>query len=162
MARLRKELNQTDYASLKSAISILIKKQELYTRQDKIELERLFNYSPALKAAYRLAGQFTAIYNDHHRKNTATLKINGWIEKVRNKEVACFDGFIDTLTKYKNNITNYFIDRNTSGFVEGLNNKFKVIKRRCYGLVNIKHYFQRIFLDLEGYILYLNNQMITL
>jgi len=30
-------------------------------------------------------------------------------------------------------ITNYFINRQTSGFVEGLNNKIKVIKRRCYG-----------------------------
>jgi transposase len=25
----------------------------------------------------------------------------------------------------------YFIDRHTSGFVEGFNNKLKVIKRRC-------------------------------
>ncbi|MGZ8173611.1 transposase [Methylobacter sp.] len=28
-------------------------------------------------------------------------------------------------------ITNYFIQRQSSGFVEGLNNKIKVIKRRC-------------------------------
>jgi transposase len=161
LVRLRKELTTVDYQSLKSAISILVKKQELYTKQDKRELERLFTYSPALKAAYRLARQLTAIYNGRHRKKTATHKINEWIEKVRNKEVTCFCGFIDTLTKYQNDIVNYFVKRNTSGFVEGLNNKFKVIKRRCYGLVNIKHYFQRIFLDLEGYSLFLNNQEVT-
>ena len=30
-------------------------------------------------------------------------------------------------------------------------NKIKVIKRRCYGITNIKHLYQRIHLDLEGY-----------
>ena len=36
----------------------------------------------------------------------------------------------------------------------GFNNKLKVLKRRCYGLFNLKHLFQRIFLDLEGYRLF--------
>ena len=53
-------------------------------------------------------------------------------------------------------ITNYFIGRDSSGFVEGLNNKIKVIKRRCYGVTNITHLFQRIYLDLVGYSKYKN------
>jgi transposase len=35
--------------------------------------------------------------------------------------------------------------------VAGLNNKLKVLKRRCYGLYTLRHLFQRITLDLEGY-----------
>ena len=50
--------------------------------------------------------------------------------------------------------SNYFVKRESGGFVEGLNNKLKVLKRRCYGLLNVKHLFQRIFLDLEGYRLF--------
>lgn len=161
LARLRKVLSEEEYKTLKTAISILIKKQELYTKEDKRELELLFHYSPALKAAYRLTRQLTSIYNSKHRKKTATRKINDWIQQVRDKEVSCFDGFIKTLIKYQDYIVNYFVGRNTSGFVEGLNNKFKVLKRRCYGIVNIKHYFQRIFLDLEGYALLLNNQEVA-
>ena len=34
---------------------------------------------------------------------------------------------------------------------EGLNNKIKVIKRRCYGVFDIDRLFQRISLDLSGY-----------
>jgi transposase len=49
---------------------------------------------------------------------------------------------------------NYFVDRETSGFVEGFNNKIKVLKRRSYGMTNLKHLFQRIYLDLEGYRLF--------
>jgi transposase len=41
--------------------------------------------------------------------------------------------FIKTLQKWMTEIIHYFIQRQTSGFVEGLNNKIKVIKRRCYG-----------------------------
>lgn len=44
-----------------------------------------------------------------------------------------------------------FIRRQTSGFVEGLNNKIKVLKRRWYGLRNVTRLFQRLTLDLEGY-----------
>ncbi len=50
--------------------------------------------------------------------------------------------------------TDDFLDRQTSGFVEGLNNKIKVIKRRCYGILNVKHLFQRSHLDLSGYALF--------
>jgi transposase len=50
--------------------------------------------------------------------------------------------------------------RNNSGFVEGINNKIKVMKRRCYGISNIKHFFQRVFLDLQGYAQYAANSKV--
>lgn len=56
-----------------------------------------------------------------------------------------------TLKKHKQDIYNYFINRNSSGFVEGFNNKAKVLKRSCYGITNLKHLFQRLFLDFSGY-----------
>ncbi|RKZ75337.1 MAG: hypothetical protein DRQ57_07870 [Gammaproteobacteria bacterium] len=46
-------------------------------------------------------------------------------------------------------LVNYFVARYFRSFVEGFNNKIKVIKRRCYGILNIGHLFQRIFLDIS-------------
>jgi Transposase and inactivated derivatives len=46
-------------------------------------------------------------------------------------------------------IANYFVSRENSGFVEGLNNRIKVLKRRAYGIVDGIHLFQRICLDLN-------------
>ncbi|MCB1823001.1 MAG: transposase, partial [Candidatus Competibacteraceae bacterium] len=40
--------------------------------------------------------------------------------------------------------------QHTSGFVEGLNNKLKLLKRRCFGLDNPVELFRRLWLDLEG------------
>ena len=161
LARLRKELSEDEYQSLKSAIAILVKKQECVTQAERIELEKLFKYSPLLKSAYRLARQLTTIFNTKHRKEKAAIKINEWIEKVKSSDVRCFDGFVKTLETYKDEVTNYFINRNTSGFVEGFNNKIKVLKRRCYGIFNIKHIFQRLFLDLQGYKLFNLNQQVA-
>ena len=47
-------------------------------------------------------------------------------------------------------ITNYFLERHTSGFVEGFNNRIKVLKRRCYGIFDAKRLFQRLTLDVNG------------
>ena len=47
-------------------------------------------------------------------------------------------------------ITNYVINRQ----MECFNDKFKVIKRCCYGILNLKHLFQHMHLDLESYSLF--------
>jgi transposase len=73
------------------------------------------------------------------------------MERVTNRKLSCFDSFLGTLNTHFEEVTNYFIVRHTSGFVEGLNNKIKVIKRRCYGITNLGHLYQRICLDLNGY-----------
>ena len=62
---------------------------------------------------------------------------------------------IKTLEKMMDDIVNYFIDRHNSGFVEGLNNKVKVLKRRCYGLLDHKNPFRCLHLDLKEYDLFL-------
>jgi transposase len=55
------------------------------------------------------------------------------------------------LDHWLDEITNYFIDRQTSGFVEGFNNRIKVLKRRCFGIFDVNRLFQRLTLDLHGY-----------
>lgn len=91
----------------------------------------------------------------------ARAKISKWIQKVEESDVTCLKTFIKILKKYDEHISNYFIDRDTSGWVEGINNKVKVIKRRCYGLLDLKHFFQRLFLDLQGYDIFLPKQSVA-
>jgi len=71
--------------------------------------------------------------------------------KVRRSALTWFDPFLKTLTKWLAEIVNYFAERRSSGFVEGLNNKIKTLKRRCYGIGRVATLFQRLYLDLEGY-----------
>jgi len=49
-------------------------------------------------------------------------------------------------------LANYFKNRRNSGFVEGLNNLIKVVKRRCYGIFKTETLFQRwVKLQERGY-----------
>jgi len=155
LARLRKELTTEEYQSLKTAIAILKRNKEFVTKEEHKSLKLLFRYSPALKAAHKLCCQLTGIYNSHIGKRKARRKINEWISKVEVSDVSCFNSFIGTLEKFKTEIIAYFKGRNTSGFVEGFNNKVKVLKRRCYGIFNENTLFRRLFLDCSGYDIYL-------
>lgn len=65
--------------------------------------------------------------------------------------LTCFEGFLRLLDTWQDMIANYFTHHETSAFVEGPNNKLKVLKRRCYGLRNVGRLFQRLTLDLAGY-----------
>ena len=158
LARLRAELTKEDYQLLKSAIALLRKNKEFVTKDERKILEPLFQYSPALKAGYKLCCQLTGIYNSQIGKKKAHKKINAWIEKVKASELRCFNTFIGTLKKFKPEIVAYFKGRNTSGFVEGFNNKVKVLKRRYYGIYNENSLFRRLFLDCSGYDTFLTPQ----
>jgi transposase len=127
------------------------------TKNEKTLLNNLFSHSPELAQAYKLAIKLTQILNTHMSREEALSKIHAWIKEVKQSELICFNKFIKTLNKYKQQVVNYFIDRNSSGFVEGLNNKVKVLKRRCYGIFNLKHFFQRLHLDISGYDILLKN-----
>jgi transposase len=151
MKRLKNELSKEAYAGLKTSMWLLRKSPSDITSDEKRILKKLFNYSPKLKIAYELMNKLTAIYNAPISKGLAKIRIKGWMRQVKNKAATCFNRFLKTLEINMEEITNYFINRDNSGFVEGLNNKIKVIKRRCYGITNIRHLFQRLFLDLHGY-----------
>ena len=77
--------------------------------------------------------------------------IDPWMEKVTKSPVGCFDGFLKTLKERFDIILNYFKGRKNSGFVEGLNQKIKLLKRRGYGMFNIESLYRQIYLDLHGY-----------
>ncbi|MCP4760464.1 MAG: ISL3 family transposase [archaeon] len=150
-----KELKQTlsvrEYEKIIGATKILRKSNECLTKKEKEIVDTLFSYSPELMEAYFKTIQLTQIFNSHLSKEEGLEKITEWIELVQKSNLTCFDTFLKTFKKWKNEIANYFVARLNSGFVEGFNNKVKVLKRRCYGIFNIKHFFQRLFLDVSGY-----------
>jgi transposase len=87
----------------------------------------------------------------HSTVQQAQGHLKTWIFLVREQAITPFLPFLDTLERYWTSITNFFKRRLTSGFVEGLNNKIRVLTRRCFALFNLEHFSQRLWLDLEGY-----------
>lgn len=152
--RLKKELSAQDYKKLKGSFWAFRKNANDLTAEERRALNLFFRLAPLAKKVHKLRELLTAIFEMNITKAQAQRKIRTWMKKVKHSGLNDFDSFFNTLEHWWNEITNYFVLRQNSGFVEGFNNKIKVLKRRAYGLYNLKHLFQRIYLDTQGYRLF--------
>jgi len=149
--RLKRKLSDDVYErDCKGMLWIFRKNHSSLTPEERQRLRRLFRHSPLLHQAYTFREELTAIFNRPFSVAQAERAIRSWCHKVRLSPVRCYNRFIKTLERYWHYILNYFNQRVSSGFVEGLNNKIKTIKRRCYGINKVSSLFQRIWLDLQG------------
>lgn len=111
------------------------------------QLNNLFDSCPKLKEVYYLREDLYNIFEKDLTKKNAKKEIDNWIDNAKCHSV--FKTFTETYEKFEENILNYFTHRKSSGPVEGLNNKIKVIKRRGFGFRNIINFAKRIFLDIN-------------
>lgn len=151
LKRLKKELPKADYeADCKGTLWLLRKNHRDLDDEERRRLKHLFRWTPKLKQAYTLREELTAIFEMPLNQVEGKERLLKWSQKVQRRGVTCFNSFLTSLERHITLIANYFTYRASSGFVEGLNNKIKVIKRRCYGIRKAETLFQRIWLDLKG------------
>jgi transposase len=149
--RLKKDLPKDAVDDLKHTLWPFRKRADDLDPTEQARLDTLLAYSPALRQAYTLREELTTIFDTARSKADGLRRIHFWRQRVAKSGLTCFDPFLKLLDTWLDLIANYFISHQTSSFVEGLNNKLKVLKRRCYGLRNVGRLFQRLTLDLEGY-----------
>ena len=148
---LKQKLSQKEYARIKGAMWPFRKSLEQLTDEQWELLQRLFTYSPKMKKAYILREELTQIFERQYSPKGAKCAIRAWCKRVRQSKISQFESFLKTIETWLEPIANYFLERLTSSFVEGFNNRVKVLKRRCYGIFDVDHLFQRLTLDLHGY-----------
>ena len=110
----------------------------------------LFEQTPTLASAYVPRTLLTAIFDHSPDRATAQTRLQLWTERVKASGLSCFDKFLNTLHDWQDGILSYFNGGHTRGFVEGINNKLKLLKRRCFGLDDPVELFRRLWLDIEG------------
>jgi transposase len=150
MKRLKKAHSKAVYGLLKGAHWLFRKRRSELTRAEDDVLACLFAAAPAVKQAYDLRTALTTIFDASITKAEATRQLQAWMQRVRDSGMDAFDRFLKLLTTHLDGITNYFHHRANSGFVEGINTKARVLTRRCYGIFNLHHFFQRLTLEVEG------------
>jgi transposase len=148
---LKRELSEQEYEQIKGAMWPFRKSPSKVKDEEKQLLERLFSYSPRLKEAYRLREDLREIFEKDYTKAEGEEAIQAWCQRVNQSEMNEFKSFLGTIETWLDKISNYFLERLTSGFVEGFNNRVKVLKRRCYGIFDVAQIFQRLTLDINGY-----------
>jgi len=128
--------------ALKGSHYSLLKNQDNLTDSQQENLVKIYETCPTLKMGHRLKECLRHIFESHSTKEKATHRIQKWLLIAESHGL--FPDFRKTLLNWLDNITNYFRQRTTSGIVEGINNKIKLIKRRAYGFRNFEHFRLRV------------------
>ena len=97
-----------------------------------------------IKEKYPITEQIRIAFKEFHDTifSNDESKIDDYIETYKNILPSFCNGLKKDITAVKNAISNKI----NSGFVEGNNNKFKLIKRIVYGKQKICNLFKRCFL----------------
>lgn len=132
---------------LKGSRWALVKNEKDLNEKQRVKLEIVYQVSSELKVCHQLKEQFRAIFEtvmDRKKARTALLQ---WIKRVQKQNVTALQSFLVTLNNWLELILNYFIERWTNAFAEGVNNKIKLIKRRAFGFTNFDHFRLRILVE---------------
>ncbi|ASC70521.1 hypothetical protein XM38_014600 [Halomicronema hongdechloris C2206] len=113
---------------------ILKSRSELDAEQEE-QVEEVLRCSQRLRKAYELKESFRDIYQSYQAPEEARIQLEKWMKEGENLYCSC----IKTIKNHLDGICHYFIDRTTSGVMEGINNKIKLIKRQAYGFTNFEN-----------------------
>lgn len=142
--KIQKDLTKEQKEAIKGSRWILVKNMDDLNEKEQEKLNEVYQASGVLQKYHKAKEEFRKIFENINNRDYARRKINEWIEKTHKENLFFYEKFVKTLENWKEQILNYFISKTTNGFVEGFNNKIKVIKRMCYGFTNIEHFRLRI------------------
>ena len=103
----------------------------------------MFEIAPRLADAYRIKNDFLTVI----RAKSSTegrRKLADWLLSVEVMELPEFSDCTKAYHNWFNEILNSMDVPWTNGYIEGCNNKTKVLKRVCFGLRNFSNFRKRI------------------
>ena len=147
MERVRKneqnKLSKTFRKYFKKSKYLLSKKPEKLTEEEMDRLSLMFEIAPRLADAYRLKNEFLTVIRT---KSSAEgkHKLADWLLSVETMDIPEFFDCTKAYHNWFHEILNSMDVPWTNGFIEGCNNKTKVLKRVCFGMRNFNNFRKRI------------------
>ena len=108
---------------------LLLKNAEDLTESEKGDLQEILNQFPCLSIANELKEELRDIYETSTTGKMGLRRLKKWLVYAR----CIFGQTAETLERHIQEICHYFVNRTTSGVMEGINNKIKLIIRQSYG-----------------------------
>lgn len=147
MERVRK--NEQDKLSsyfrkyFKRSRSLLAKPRSKLKPNEMNALALMFEIAPRLADAYRLKNEFLSVMHSGSSEDGRKL-LSEWLWSAELMEIPEFRDCIQAYRNWFEEILNSMDVPWTNGFIEGCNNKTKVLKRTCYGIRNFDNFRRRI------------------
>jgi transposase len=133
--RILAGLNKSKYS--------LIKNEDSLNEQQKERLSNVVEVSPILAKMHTLKEEFRDIFESTKSWGESIMNLLDWMHDG----MKYFPKSIGTMIRWFGEVVGYFDGRTTSGTVEGINNKLKLIKRLGYGFRNFSNFRLRSLLN---------------
>jgi transposase len=114
---------------------VLLSHRENLSMEGRKSLKALLAANKRLNIAYLLKESFGQLW-DYEREGWARRFFDNWKASLKWQRIKPYEKFAETVERHWDGIASYCKPENKVplGFVEGLNNKIRVIQRRAYGL----------------------------
>ena len=139
----QKKLSEAFRKYFKKSRSLLMKPITKLTEEEMNRLALMFEIAPRLADAYRFKNEFLTVFRSENTKE-AKQRLADWIYSA---ELMDMPEFRDCVRAYHNwfaEIVNSISVPWSNGYIEGCNNKTKVLKRVCFGMRNFSNFRKRI------------------
>jgi transposase len=130
-------------AILKESKYALLKPQERLTEKQELKLEDVKKAFPKLAEMHQQKESFRNIFENTEDWTDGIFKMLDWLKDAQSN----FQNSVATIGRWFEEISNYFESRTTSGVVEGINNRLKLIKRSGYGFRNFANFRLRCLMS---------------
>lgn len=125
---------------LKGSRWILVKNRDELTATEEARLQEVLTACPQLRTLYLLKEEFRTICDKCRNRPQAERFLRAWVWKAERTGDRFLLKFVKTLRNWWPELLNYFDDRVTNGFVEGINRAIRVIINRAYGYRNFENF----------------------
>jgi len=124
-----------DRAYIKGQKYTLLSNRENLTLEGRKALKKLLGANKRLNTAYLLKETFGQLWS-YQTEGWARRFFDNWKESLKWQRLKPYEKFAEMIERHWDGIAAYSRAENkvSLGFVEGLNNKIRVIQRRAYGL----------------------------
>jgi len=128
-------LSGKDRAYIKGQKYTLLSHRENLTLDGRKALGKLLAANKRLNTAYLLKESFGQLW-DYEKEGWARKFFENWKASLKWQRLAPYEAFAEMIERHWDGIAAYCKPENKVGlgFVEGLNNKIRVLQRRAYGL----------------------------
>ena len=128
-------LSGKDRRYIKGQKYTLLSRREHLTMEGRQTLKTLLAANKRLNTAYLLKESFGQLW-DYEREGWARRFFENWRAALKGQRLEPYEKFAQMIDRHWDGIAAYCKPENkvSLGFVEGLNNKIRVIQRRAYGL----------------------------
>jgi transposase len=146
---LYRQLAGQERQVLKGSRFLLLRGMENLEPRSLERLMELMEINEPLYQAYLLKEDLRMFWNLPNAEMAQTF-LKSWIDQARTLGLKHFVKLADTLEKHLAGLLTYFQHRISTGPLEGLNNKIKVLKRQAYGFRDQTYFKLRLYFIHES------------